>query len=334
MYLPTRSELAQSIAARGAPPELEQGIAAAREGDTATARRLLSLVTAQYDDSGLAWLWLAAVVETDGERAFCLDLARKLGPNTALAEQALQRLPAGTRQISPEGRAYLVTPPSRRPLSPEQPLPTRGPGQSVTSVSCLFAAGWALVGVLLVLLLPRNEPLFHRTISSYAGLGLALTGSLALVFNLDWRRWSPVSIGTVVAHHKARYRIGEGGNARWAPTLAAHPIIRFTTEDGTTLEFQMRDRGEPSRYPLGSPFKLQYDPADPTLVRIPCPDSEVCGSAAVHPARRALLSCSLGIADARHCAHGPPTCAACYHGAAADVARKRIQDRYVFFDTH
>ncbi len=246
--------------------ELDQGIAAARAGDTATARRLLLLVIGKEDDCALAWLWLSAVVETDGERSYCLGMALIYDPGNPTAEQARQRLPAKTSQISPEGRAYLVAP-TNRPLSPEQPLPSRGPGRSATSIPAVVGLGWT-VGILPVFFL-KISPLYYRILSSYVGLGLALVSSLSLVFGLDRRRWSPVSVGTIVDHHKARYRIGKDSNARWAPDLAYYPIIRFSLQDGTTLEFQGLEPGEESWFPLGAACKVQYDPTDPAQVRIP-----------------------------------------------------------------
>jgi len=51
---------------------LQQGIAAARAGDKATARARFRELTAHNFDNELAWLWLASVADTPAHAMACL----------------------------------------------------------------------------------------------------------------------------------------------------------------------------------------------------------------------------------------------------------------------
>jgi len=71
---------------------LKQGIAAAKQGNNATARSLLESVIAQDDSNELAWIWLASTVSTVRERRFCLEKVLQINPNNARAREALNAL--------------------------------------------------------------------------------------------------------------------------------------------------------------------------------------------------------------------------------------------------
>jgi len=68
---------------------LQQGIAAAKAGDTATARALLRRVTTEAPDNLAGWLWSSSVAETLLDRETCLLAALKLEPNHAQARAGL-----------------------------------------------------------------------------------------------------------------------------------------------------------------------------------------------------------------------------------------------------
>jgi len=68
---------------------LRQGIAAAKAGQTAKARALLTRVTELDADNTYAWLWLSSVVESFDERMACLERALVLNPDNAQIKQAL-----------------------------------------------------------------------------------------------------------------------------------------------------------------------------------------------------------------------------------------------------
>lgn len=71
---------------------LKQGIAAAKQGNNATARGLLEAVIAQDDSNELAWIWLASTVSTVRERRFCLEKVLQINPNNTRARDALNAL--------------------------------------------------------------------------------------------------------------------------------------------------------------------------------------------------------------------------------------------------
>jgi len=73
---------------------LRKGIAAAREGDKATARDLFQQVVDLDEKNEKGWFWLASVVETDDERRTCLENVLHLNPANERAQQALETLNA------------------------------------------------------------------------------------------------------------------------------------------------------------------------------------------------------------------------------------------------
>lgn len=101
------------------PTLLEQGIAAARAGDRARARQLLKQALQADQRSEQAWLWLSSVVDTDEERARCLQSVLAINPHNQLAQRGLDKL---TGAPSPGGENGAPDPLQRRPvrLSPQQ----------------------------------------------------------------------------------------------------------------------------------------------------------------------------------------------------------------------
>jgi hypothetical protein len=89
---------------------LVEGIAAAKAGDKATARRLLTRAVRQAPESVDAWFWLAAVLDTSQGRLFCLDKVLSLNPDHRLARRGrnalvkVDRAPAiVAREAPPKG---------------------------------------------------------------------------------------------------------------------------------------------------------------------------------------------------------------------------------------
>ncbi len=72
--------------------KLEQGVAAARSGDRATARRLLLQVVEADPRNELAWIWLASVATTAKDRRTCLERVLAINPNNTRAKEALARM--------------------------------------------------------------------------------------------------------------------------------------------------------------------------------------------------------------------------------------------------
>lgn len=72
--------------------KLNEGIAAARRGDKATARRLLDQVVQSDPRNELAWMWLASVSATVAERREALERVLRINPDNQRAQEALQEL--------------------------------------------------------------------------------------------------------------------------------------------------------------------------------------------------------------------------------------------------
>jgi twitching motility two-component system response regulator PilG len=71
---------------------LQQGIAAARAGDKATARARFRELTAHNFDNELAWLWLASVADTPAHAMACLRRVLQMNATHDKARAALFRL--------------------------------------------------------------------------------------------------------------------------------------------------------------------------------------------------------------------------------------------------
>ncbi len=84
---------------------LEQGINAAKRGDRATGRKLLTQVIEADPANELAWIWLASCVNSLQDRKECLERVLEINPDNVRAKQALAALsgdsvktPTSTRQ--------------------------------------------------------------------------------------------------------------------------------------------------------------------------------------------------------------------------------------------
>src|SRR5258708_14435932 len=71
---------------------LQQGIAAARAGQQAQARKLLQEAVKRDPRSESAWLWLSSVAKDDQERTFCLKQLLTINPNNENAIRGLKQL--------------------------------------------------------------------------------------------------------------------------------------------------------------------------------------------------------------------------------------------------
>ncbi len=96
--------------------KLRAGIEAAKAGDTATARRLLSEVARADARSELAWIWLAAVLPNPSERKAALKRVLSINPDNARARDALRRLEAAAPLSTP-----IDSPADLRASQPDAP---------------------------------------------------------------------------------------------------------------------------------------------------------------------------------------------------------------------
>ncbi len=71
---------------------LRKGIAAAREGDKATARALFQQVVDLDEQNEKGWFWLASVIENDDERRTCLENVLHINPENERAQQILNQI--------------------------------------------------------------------------------------------------------------------------------------------------------------------------------------------------------------------------------------------------
>ena len=72
----------------------QQGISALKAGDKHSAAQILRLALQNNPRDIEAWLWLSGAVETDQERAECLQAILRLDPNNQVAAQGLAHLVA------------------------------------------------------------------------------------------------------------------------------------------------------------------------------------------------------------------------------------------------
>src|SRR5215813_4715036 len=95
---------------------LQQGIAAARAGQNAEARRLLQEAVKRDPKSESAWLWLSSVAKDDKERIFCLKQLLAINPNNENAIKGLRQLGVGVegdRDSGPVSASTSSMPASR-----------------------------------------------------------------------------------------------------------------------------------------------------------------------------------------------------------------------------
>lgn len=78
--------------------KLQQAIAQIRAGDKIGGKRLLGEVLRDDPNNETAWLWMSGVVETDQQRADCLERILKINPNNRQARLGLEKLAEKMRQ--------------------------------------------------------------------------------------------------------------------------------------------------------------------------------------------------------------------------------------------
>jgi tetratricopeptide (TPR) repeat protein len=77
---------------------LQAGIAAARAGERARARALLTRAAEQDEQNVLAWLWLSGMVDSLEERRSCLEKVLAIDPGNAAAKKGLSQINAQASQ--------------------------------------------------------------------------------------------------------------------------------------------------------------------------------------------------------------------------------------------
>ena len=178
---------------------LQQAIAAARAGRKAEARQLLKQILQANPRHEQAWLWMGAVIETDGERVRCLQQALAINPDNAAARKGLAQLQAraatpqtaasppmtpcphcgamnraGARFCSGCGQDFgVAVPPSPPPSPPPQKASPRPEARSkqkpVQSRRGLWIAGVVVLGLLALGICGVGGWLVYRRMATPAG---------------------------------------------------------------------------------------------------------------------------------------------------------------------
>jgi tetratricopeptide (TPR) repeat protein len=91
---------------------LNEAIAAARTGDRARARELLSRLLRSESSNPEYWIWMSAVVESKREKIYCLESALRLDPTNRAAMRGLVIL--GAREPEAAELAAAVKVPTRK----------------------------------------------------------------------------------------------------------------------------------------------------------------------------------------------------------------------------
>lgn len=92
---------------------LEEGVAAAKAGDKAQARRLLRVAVEQNPASEVAWLWLAGVAASPQEAIGCLQHVLEVNPDNVRAKKGL---------------VWARAQAAKQPPEPQQPAPAPSRG--------------------------------------------------------------------------------------------------------------------------------------------------------------------------------------------------------------
>lgn len=101
----------------------QRGINALKANDRASARKLLAAALQQDQNDATAWLWLAAAMDTPGQRIDCLRQVLKIDPNNQAAIKGLAALGA---PVSAEQPAVVQA---------EEPPPAPSAEQPVTNAA-------------------------------------------------------------------------------------------------------------------------------------------------------------------------------------------------------
>ncbi|EWC59071.1 Branched-chain amino acid ABC transporter, amino acid-binding protein [Actinokineospora spheciospongiae] len=122
-----------------------RAIGLAESGDAAGARGVLREALLQDAGYEPAWVWLAALVERDGERRFCLEKALAARPSTR-TRRSLRRL-RGVEAVAPVEVEWAVEPPLPPEPEPEVAVGKRRRWRWVAVAGVLVVlagAGWGI----------------------------------------------------------------------------------------------------------------------------------------------------------------------------------------------
>lgn len=130
------------------PDLIQQAIQALEAGERGRAQGLLSRVLAADPDHDQAWLWLAACLDDQEKKRYCLERALAIRPDHPQARQALDELaatvlPQGDENPPPPAEVAPVAaePASPAPEEPAASIPPEGNGNLTPAEVTPAAAG-------------------------------------------------------------------------------------------------------------------------------------------------------------------------------------------------
>ncbi|HUP26823.1 MAG TPA: hypothetical protein VM409_00180, partial [Chloroflexia bacterium] len=118
---------------------LQQGQAAAQQGDMTGAREALSRIVELEPNNEKAWLWLSGVVEDPAEQQICLENVLVINPSNESARQGLEFLQSqGVTTAVVENAEASMAAPIQAPSADPTAVPSyvdepQGPAHDLTS---------------------------------------------------------------------------------------------------------------------------------------------------------------------------------------------------------
>jgi hypothetical protein len=135
----------------------QQGIDALKAGDRAAARRLLAAAVDRDQKDATAWLWLAAALNNDADRATCLRQVLRLDPENKAARRGLAEILERQRPSKPVVAAaqdHVPVVPQRTVVAPQVAEQEPGPEPEMSAAPVIalpetmapdsMGAGWVM----------------------------------------------------------------------------------------------------------------------------------------------------------------------------------------------
>ncbi len=236
--------------------KLKTGIDAARNGDRATARRLLQEVIRADPRSEVAWMWLASTTDNVAERRACLSKALEINPNNTRAKEALDKLGVESARAAQDKQKVENLRRIQRGTSSTAPLPgapeSSGSGFNLAyiAIAMLVVAGIGFAVVAAVSFSQQPQATPAQTQVSLSDVQGTVDASLAAPTATETA--PPTAFGIVV------------DSVEGIPTLPPTFTPTFTPTATATLV------PSPTPYPL-SAFTMIYaaldEGSEPTLFR-------------------------------------------------------------------
>jgi twitching motility two-component system response regulator PilG len=161
---------------------LQAGIAAAKKGDKAAARQVLTEAIRLDPNNELAWLWLSGVMELPHDTLRCLQRVLEINPNNTSAQAGLKwaqdRLGQSASPARPKTEPGKSRPETNRPAAPQTQKPATPIPQTNT---VLVVDDSPTVRRLVALTLEKSGYRVLPAADGMAALGMLHDGTIDLV---------------------------------------------------------------------------------------------------------------------------------------------------------